>query len=105
MSTGSTSTPGPRHASGSARGSRTSTTPAGSTACAGSSARWSSNGSTGPSRSCKKQRRNSPRYEGIDRFRPFLLCGSELEEFRNALGVLVVLEAGEQVVDELHAAG
>jgi hypothetical protein len=35
----------------------------------------------------------------------FALCGSELEEFRNSLGVLVVPEAGEQVVDELHAAG
>ncbi|MGW7387007.1 hypothetical protein [Streptomyces sp. NPDC054794] len=42
---------------------------------------------------------------GGHRIRPFLLCGSELEEFRNALGVLVVLEAGEKVVDKLHAPG
>ncbi|MDQ0904196.1 hypothetical protein QFZ22_000181 [Streptomyces canus] len=42
---------------------------------------------------------------GGHRIRPFLLCGSELEEFWNALGVLVVLEAGEKVIDELHAAG
>lgn len=33
------------------------------------------------------------------------LCGCELEEFRNALGTGVGLEAGEQVVDELYAAG
>ena len=32
------------------------------------------------------------------------LCGSKLEEFRNALGVLVGMEAGEQIVDKLHAA-
>ncbi|WP_423247182.1 transposase [Streptomyces pratisoli] len=46
-STGSTSAPGPRRASGPARGSRTSTALVGCTACVGSSARWSSNGSTG----------------------------------------------------------
>ena len=48
--------------------------------------------------------REEPRIGG-HRIRPFLLCGSELEEFRNALGVLVGLESGEKVVDELHSAG
>jgi len=33
------------------------------------------------------------------------LCGGEVEEFGYALGVLVGLEAGEQVVDEMDAAG
>ncbi|SFG81567.1 hypothetical protein SAMN02787118_12998 [Streptomyces mirabilis] len=35
----------------------------------------------------------------------FALCGCELEEFRNCLGMLVRLEAGEKVVDEGDAAG
>ncbi|MFI9248027.1 hypothetical protein ACIGXF_36950 [Streptomyces sp. NPDC053086] len=48
--------------------------------------------------------REEPGVRG-HRIRPFLLCGSELEEFWNALSVLVGLEAGEKVVDELHAAG
>lgn len=41
---------------------------------------------------------------GGHRIRPFPLCGSELEEFRNSLCLLIGLEAGEKVVDELHAA-
>ncbi|MFI5821287.1 hypothetical protein ACIA8I_19610 [Streptomyces rishiriensis] len=50
------------------------------------------------------ERITARRAELDELVRSFPLCGSELEEFWNAWGVLVGLESGQKGVDKLHAA-